>query len=230
MAIPNAVLLEALKAHLTPERLERIESVASQRTRKITLILEDVRQEHNTGALLRTADILGVQDVHLVSQNYEARLAQAIAKGSTNWVNLIRHQDRESDNLENCLSQIKAQGYQLLVADPDGDVALPELHYTGQPMAVLMGSEWEGVSEQAKAAADVKVGIPQYGFTQSFNVSVAAALILQQLTNSMRQSDYDWKLSEEERIDLELEWTMKRLGQSAWPLRDKIEAEWLENN
>lgn len=228
MAIPKAALLEALKAHLTPERLERIESVAQQRTRKITLILEDLRQEHNTGALLRTADILGVQDVHLVSQQYEARLAKAIAKGSTNWVNLIRYQDRASDNLALCLHDIKQKGYQLVVADPDGEVDLPELEYSGQPLAVLMGSEWEGVSEQAKEAADLKVSIPQYGFTQSFNVSVAAALILQQLTTSMRKSEFEWKLPEAEQIELELEWTMKRLGQSAWPLRDKIEAEWQE--
>lgn len=230
MAIPNSELLKALKAQLTVERRERIESVASQRTRKISLILEDIQQEHNTGALLRTADILGIQDVHLVSQEYEARLAKAIAKGSTNWVDLHRYQERDENNLAHCLAKIKGEGYQLIVADPEGDFALPELEYNGQPMAVLMGAEWEGVSEQAKAAADLKVSIPQYGFTQSFNVSVAAALILQQLTTSMRRSGFDWRLEEEERTELELAWTMKRLGHSAWPLRDKIEADWLKEN
>ena len=91
-----------------------------------------------------------------------------------------------------------------------------------------MGSEWEGVSEQAKEAADIRVRIPQYGFTQSFNVSVAAALILQQLNASLRRSGTDWQLAEDERIALELEWTMKRLGDSAWPLREKIEKDWKE--
>lgn len=228
MAISEKELLTALKEHLTPQRVKRIEEVAGQRTREICLVLEDIRQEHNTGALLRTADILGVQDVHLVSQQYEPKLAEAISKGSINWVSLYRYQERDADNLKLCLQRLKGQNYKLVVADPDGEVALSDLQYNGEPLALLMGSEWEGVSEQAKEAADIRVRIPQYGFTQSFNVSVAAALILQQLNASLRRSDTDWQLAEEERIALELDWTMKRLGDSAWPLREKIEKDWKE--
>lgn len=228
MTIPEKELLKALKNHLTPQRVQRIEEVAAQRTRKICLVLEDIRQEHNAGALLRTADILGIQDVHLVSQQYEPKLAEAISKGSINWVSLHRYQARDEDNLQQCLQVLKGQNYQLIVADPEGKVALPDLQNNGEPLALLMGSEWEGVSEQAKEAADIRVRIPQYGFTQSFNVSVAAALILQQLNASLRRSGTDWQLAEDERIALELEWTMKRLGDSAWPLREKIEKDWKE--
>ncbi|QNR24444.1 TrmH family RNA methyltransferase [Croceimicrobium hydrocarbonivorans] len=223
-------LLKELKQHLTPERVERIESVAAQRTRKLCLVLEDIRQEHNIGALLRTADILGIQDVHLVSQRYEARLAKAIAKGSTKWISLHRYQERNQNNLELCLEQLRKENYQLVVADPDGDVDLPDFQYQGNKLALLMGSEWDGVSEQARTAAATKIRIPQYGFTQSFNVSVASALILQQLSQSLRSSDYPWKLEEDERQQLELDWTMERLGASAWPLREKIEQEWEAQN
>lgn len=226
MAIPDKELLIALKQHLSPSRVQRIETVAAQRTRKLTLVLEDIRQEHNIGALLRTADILGIQDVHLVSQNYEPKLAAAISKGSLNWVSLHRYQDREANNLEHCLQTLKSQNYQLVVADPQGEVVLPDLEYHQQPMALLMGTEWEGVSEQAREAAKLKVRIPQYGFTQSFNVSVAAALILQQLNSSLRRTTENWAISEAERVALEIDWAMKRLGPSAWPLRDKIEQEW----
>ncbi len=226
MAIPKGLLLKELKEHLTSGRKKRIEEVAAQRTRKITLVLEDIRQEHNTGALLRTADILGIQDVHLISQQYEIRLAEAISKGSTNWVTLHRYQDREADNFQTCLETLRSCDYELVVAHPEGDIALPDLKYQGKPMALLMGSEWEGVSDIALKSAGKKVRIPQYGFTQSFNVSVAAALILQQMNASLRNSEFDWQLSNEEREELELEWTMKRLGDSAWPLREKIEKEW----
>jgi tRNA (guanosine-2'-O-)-methyltransferase len=226
--IPIDYLLEELKKHLPPERKKRIEEVAAQRTRKLSLVLEDIRQEHNIGALLRTADILGVQDVHLVSQKYEAKLAKAIAKGSDKWISLKRYQSRESNNFELCLQALKADGYDLVVADPEGETELTDLRYSGKPLAVLMGSEWEGVSEAASAAAQHRVRIPQFGFTESFNVSVAAALILQQLSNDLRRSSYPWQLSEMERMEIELDWTMKRLGNSAWPLRDKIEQEWRE--
>lgn len=224
--MPLDELVAALKEHLTIERRKRIEAVVSERTRKLTLVLEDIRQEHNIGALLRTADILGIQDVHLVSQKYEAKLAQAIAKGSHKWISLHRYQSRESDNLQTCLTKLKADGYQLIVADPEGEVALPDLKYEGKPLALLMGSEWEGVSAAAAEAATHRVRIPQYGFTESFNVSVAAALILQKLSSEMRSSGFAWKLEEVERLELELDWIMKRLGNSAWPLREKIEQEW----
>ncbi len=222
-------LVAALKQHLTPERVARIETVVAQRTRKITLVLEDIRQEHNIGALLRSADILGIQDVHLVSDNYEAKLAKAIAKGSTKWISLYRYQDRATNNLEICLETLKATNYQIVVADPEGELNLDQLEYKGEPLALLMGSEWDGVSDQAKAAAKYRVKIPQYGFTQSFNVSVAAALLLQQVSNSMRKSSFEWQLPEAERLKLELDWVMQRLGDSAWPLRRKIEADWEKN-
>lgn len=221
-------MVAALKEHLTAQRVERINTVLSHRTRKVCLVLEDIRQEHNIGALLRTADILGVQDVHLISQKYEAKLAKAISKGSTNWITLHRYQERHQDNLQLCLNELKEQGYQLVVADPDGEVELSELEFTGDPMALLMGSEWEGVSHQAKAEATHKVRIPQFGFTQSYNVSVAAALLLHQLTMSLRKSGVNWGLSEVEKLDLELDWIMKRLGDSGGPLKRKIEEDWLK--
>ena len=227
--MPLEELLKALKEHLTPERVARIEAVAAQRTRKICLVLEDTRQEHNIGALLRTADILGIQDVHLVSQKYEARLAKAIAKGSIKWIQLHRYQARDTNNLAACFQQLQCENYQLVVADPEGEVALPDLRYAGKPLAVLMGSEWDGVSAEANKAAAIRVRIPQFGFTESFNVSVAAALILHQLSADLRQSDYDWQLAEQERLELELDWVMKRLGHSAWPLREKIEQAWAQN-
>jgi len=228
--IPSKELLKELKKHLTVERVQRIEEVASQRSRKLCLVLEDIRQEHNIGALLRTADILGIQDVHLVSQKYEARLAKAIAKGSTKWVSLFRYQERDENNLDHCLESLNTQGYQLMVADPEGETALEDFSYQGEPIALLMGSEWEGVSPQAKAAAKHRIRIPQYGFTQSFNVSVAAALILNRINAVMRASDFPYQLSEEERIELELDWVMKRLGDSAGPIKRKIEEDWLSKS
>lgn len=228
--IPKKELVKSLKEHLTPQRLERIEAVLSHRTRKVSLVLEDIRQEHNIGALLRSADILGIQDVHLVSQKYEARLAKAIAKGSTKWVTLHRYQEKGANNLVLCLERLQRHNYQLVVADPEGDIDLQDLHYEGVPLAVLMGSEWDGVSDQAKAAAKYKVRIPQYGFTQSFNVSVAAALIMQQLSSSLRNSTFDWHLNEAEKLDLELDWVMQRLGDSAGPLKRKIEEDWIKKS
>lgn len=228
--ISKKELLAELKTHLTQERVERIETVASKRSRKISLVLEDIRQEHNIGALLRTADILGLQDVHLISQRYEARLAKAIAKGSTKWIHLHRYQERDQDNLQICLDALEAKNYQIVVADPNGDMQLSDFKFEGNPIALLMGSEWDGVSPQAMDRAHIKLRIPQYGFTQSYNVSVASALILNHLSQSMRDSEENWRLSEEERIELELEWVMTRLGNSAWPLRDKIEADWLAKN
>lgn len=228
--IPRVELLKALKKHLTAERVQRIEEVSAGRTRKLCLVLEDLRQEHNVGAMLRTADVLGLQDVHLISENHEPKLAEAIAKGSTKWVNLHRYQAAQSANSTHCFTFLKDQGFKLITADPEGEMDFQDLEYRGEPMALIMGNEGKGLSSAAKEASDLSLRIPQYGFTQSFNVSVAGALILNQLNSSMRKSSYAWQLEPKERENLELQWVLERLGNTGWHLKEKIKRDWLEQN
>ena len=191
---------------MTPSRKALIEQVLHERTRRITLVMEDIDKPHNAGAVLRTADCFGIQDLHLIETTTAYKHSQGVTRGSTKWLNLYRHRDPKVNNTEACFRFLKERGYRIYVTSPaaeeEGTQHLDLQHNT----AILFGTEWFGASDYAKEHADGFVKLPMYGFTESFNISVAAALTMQQLVMRLRQEYTDWGLSEEEIRDLRLEW------------------------
>jgi tRNA (guanosine-2'-O-)-methyltransferase len=192
--------LAYLESYLTDARKERFGKVLSQRTNHFCVAMEDVFQLHNTSAVMRTCEIFGVQQLHVVEERYGKSIDKEIAMGAQKWVDVSRY-----DNMNDCLAALKANGYKIIATTPHEDCLMDDFDIS-QKSAILFGTERDGLSPEVIAQADGFIKIPMAGFTESLNISVSAAIILQNLTSRLRKSDIDWQLSEEEILEKRLEW------------------------
>ena len=195
-------LLTYLQSLLTPRRRALFSQVLEQRTRHFTVVTEDVYQMHNTSAVMRSCDVFGIQDLHVIEARFGKRVDKEIAMGAQKWVDIHRH-----SNTEDCLKQLRAKGYQIVATTPHDGVPLNAFDVS-RKSALLFGTEKKGLSPELMAQADVALTIPMYGFTESLNISVSAAIILNELVGRMRREEATWALSPEERYKLECAWTV----------------------
>lgn len=198
-------LVDCLAEFVSQDRREKIEWVLQRRTRHLTVALEDVYQPHNASAVLRSCDCFGVQDVHIVEQDNTYQVNPNVALGASKWLSLIRYREAEG-NAAACVAALKERGYDLVAATPHNEDCLVEDLEIDRPLAVFFGTEDEGLSADTLACMDRYVKIPMFGFTESFNVSVSAALILRELVRRLRTAAVDWSLDEQEKLDLRLQW------------------------
>jgi len=205
-------LTESLTSLLTERRRQRIDDVLAQRTRRVTVVLENIGHPQNAGAVLRTCECLGVQDVHIVADRNPFRVVAATVAGAAKWLTLFRYDDPGAPQTRVCLDLLHRRGYRIAGTTlRSGAIPLEELPLD-RPVALAFGSERQGLSEEAHGLCDFLVQIPMHGFTQSFNISVAAAICLFQLTGRLREMDAGcWGLSEEEKAWLRLEWVLKSI-------------------
>ncbi len=199
-------LLEYLEGFVSEDRRARFLQVLSQRTRFLTVAMEDVFQLHNTSAVLRSCEVFGVQELHLIEDRFGRRTDSKIAMGAQQWVDLHRYPSAAA-----CVSELKAKGYQIVATTPEANACTLENFRQGLPTALFFGTEKEGLSPEIMAAADSRLSIPMVGFTESLNISVAAAIILYTLTDRLRKSDLPWALSENEILEKRLDWTKKSI-------------------
>ncbi|MEZ6050374.1 MAG: RNA methyltransferase [Planctomycetaceae bacterium] len=211
------IIHEYLWSYLTAERQTRLQEVLDWRTRHLTVVLENVYQPHNTSAVLRTCDAFGVQDVHVVETENRFRVTRQIAMGTEKWLTLHRHAATDNPAAV-CIDRLRQDGYRILVTAPSSTASPPTEIDITRKTALVIGHETDGVSACFADAADECVAIPMYGFVESFNLSVAAALCLYELTDQLHRSDIDWRLTSVERESLLIEWTRKSV-----PHLDSIE-------
>ncbi|MCG2431309.1 TrmH family RNA methyltransferase [Aequorivita xiaoshiensis] len=202
-------LLEYLQTYLTENRKERFQEVLSERTRHFTVVTEDVYQLHNTSAVMRTCDVFGIQDLHVVEERVSKRIDKEIAMGAQKWVSFKRH-----NAIKNCISELKGSGYQIIATTPHKSSMLLHDFDVSKKSAFFFGKESDGLSDTVMQAADGFLKIPMYGFTESLNISVSAAIILQSVVSKLKQSNISWQLSEEEKREIELEWAKKTIKSS----------------
>ena len=203
---PDDSLAEYLSRFVTEERLARILQVLSERTRYLTVVLEDIYQPHNASAVLRTCDAFGIQDVHVIENRNTYEINRNVELGTAQWLTLRRYRDAAS-NTETAVSELRAAGYRIVATSPHArQQSLEQFDLDAGPAAILFGTEKEGLSQTALSLADELVSIPMYGFVESFNISVSAALVLHQLTGRLRESGIDYSLSPRERAELYLHW------------------------
>lgn len=197
--------------YLTDERKELFESVVTNRTRHLTYVLEDIYQPQNASAVLRTCDSTGIQDVHIIENKHEYVINPKVTVGCSKWLTLHRYNEHENNTLD-CLNKLKNSGYKLIATSPHkNDCTINELPLDNKT-ALIFGTEKWGISDIVKDHADGFTKIPMYGFSESFNISVSAAIIASELLNRLRsQNKIQWQLSEEEIIDLKIEWSEKTI-------------------
>lgn len=199
-------LIEYFSEFTTENKLKKMDQVLLQRTRRVVTVLEDVYQEHNISAAMRSAECFGVQDLHVIEQRNKFAVHSGISKGASNWVSIHRHKNKQINNVESCFKELREQGYWIVATSPHSKAyALHELPID-KKIALVFGNEDAGISDYVKENADAAVTIPMYGFTESFNISVSVALCLYDITTRLRASNIDWHLTESEKIDVRLQW------------------------
>ena len=199
-------LLDYLETYLTENRKTRFEKVLAQRTKHFTVATEDVYQLHNTSAVMRSCDVFGIQEVHIVEEVNSKRIDGEIAMGAQKWVDLNRYHTTKS-----CIEDLKKKGYQIVATTPHvDDCDLIDFDIT-KKSCFFFGRETEGLSQHVIDSADCFLKIPMVGFTESLNISVSAAIILQHVTAQLRKSTIKWQLTEEELIEKRFDWVKKTI-------------------
>jgi tRNA (guanosine-2'-O-)-methyltransferase len=207
-------LLEKMLEHISDNKRNLFDQIIENRTRHITVVLENIYQPHNASAVIRSCDCFGVQDLHVIENTNKYELSKDVDMGSSKWVNVIRY-NRTDDNTVECLQALKQKGYRVIGTTPHkNDCMMNELPLD-QPVALVFGTELTGLSETALNACDGFAKLPMYGFTESYNISVSVALSLYELTGRMRNLNLNWHLSEAEKIATKLQWVRKVIKHSA---------------
>ena len=198
------ILLEKLYEIVTPNKVELFDRLAPLKTEYITVVMENIYQEHNASAVLRTCEGFGIQSLHVIEKDCKYKPQRDIARGAGRWVDMYNYTD-DSPTLT-CLKHLKSKGYQIIATTPhEDDFTIDEIPLD-QPMALVFGTEGDGISQDVIDMADKFVKIPMYGFTESLNISVAAAVSLYTLRRRLEKSGVNWELSEEELIKLKIKW------------------------
>lgn len=199
-------LISHLQQFVTDERLQKINSVLEARTRFLTVVLEDLYQPHNASAVLRSCDCFGIQDIHIIENGNEFSPNKGITIGSDQWLSLKKYNEYDGQNTRRCFQKLHQKGYRIIATTPhEQDVTVDELPLD-EKTAIVFGSELTGLSDEAMAQADGFVKIPMVGFSESFNISVSAALCLYELSTRMRKSCDSWPLRDNEKVNLRLDW------------------------
>ncbi|WP_299678071.1 RNA methyltransferase [uncultured Tenacibaculum sp.] len=203
-------LLQYLEGYVTDNRKQTFKEVLANRTKHFTVVLENVFQPHNASAVVRSCDIFGIQDVYTVENSYVNKVSRKIAKGSQKWLDFHRFKS-QNNNTQECFEDLKNKGYQIIATTPHNDSCYLSDFDITKKSAFVFGVEREGVSEFMMENADGYLKIPMVGFTESLNISVAAAIILQDVTTRLRKSDVSWQLTKEEQLTIYSEWIEKSI-------------------
>lgn len=220
----NTKLLTYLEGFVTDKRKNLFRNILQDRTRHFTVVLEDIYQQHNASAVIRSCDIFGIQDIHAIENKYKSKVSKNIAKGSQKWLSFHNYKEDTNNTLE-CLNTLKSKGYQIIATSPHNNSSILHDFDISKKSAFVFGVEKTGVSDLVINNADGILKIPMVGFTESLNISVAAAIVLENLSYKLRNSTLDWALTNEEQKILYASWIEKTIKNV-----DEIKERFIENN
>lgn len=193
--------LNFLENILTENRKQRFLDVLQMRTNHFTIAIEDVFQLHNTSAVMRSCEVFGIQQLNVVEERYSKSIDKEIAMGAQKWVDVNRF-----DSIADCIINLKSKGYQIIATTPHENDCLLDDFDINPKSAFFFGTERDGLSAEVIRNADGFLKIPMNGFTESLNISVSAAIIIQNVMNRLHKSNINWSLSENEKLQKRLEW------------------------
>ncbi len=214
--------IKILSTHVSESRFAKMLTVASCRTRNLTIVLEDIFQPHNAAAVLRNCDAFGLQEVHLIENKFRMRISSNVDMGVSKWQDVFKYTSplakvqrngmpkdhnvypEEIANTQNALKSLKDRGFILAASVLGAKASINDIP-VDKPVALLVGTELNGLSKTAQEMADVSFSMEMLGFAQSFNLSVFSALCLANLSQRIRTND-SWKLSLQEQDELVLRW------------------------
>lgn len=198
--------LEYLEGFITENRRDSFMRILAQRSRHFVVAIEDVYQLHNTSAVLRTCEVFGVQELHVVEEKYGKKIDKEIALGAQKWVDVDRY-----NTTGDCIKYLKDRGYKIIATSPHAEAAdLDDFDITDKA-AIFFGTEKKGLTQEVLDQADGFIKIPMLGFTESLNISSSAAIVIQSISQRLRKSDINWQLSEQELLEKRIDWTQKSI-------------------
>ena len=200
MNTEKKALLEYLEGFITENRKEGFQRVLQNRTKHFTIAMEDVYQLHNTSAVMRSCEVFGVQELNVIEQKFGKRIDKEIALGAQKWVDVNRFA-----TIQSCIDDLKGKGYQIIATTPHNDSCLLQDFDISKPSAIFFGTEKLGLSEEVMQQADGFLKIPMVGFTESLNISVSAAIVIQDITARLRRSTINWQLTDDEMFEKQLD-------------------------
>lgn len=201
----DRLILQHLSQYVTDHKKDFISKVLSQRTRWITVVLEDVYQSQNLSAVMRTCECMGIQDVHVIEKTGGYGFNKKVLKGAHKWLTIKRYRSGD-DRTRTCITSLREKGYRILAVSPDPSGMPIEDVKPDEPVALVFGNELHGLSQEAIALGDQQVTIPMYGFTESMNISVSAALCVFVLSGKLRNGGLNHGLTDGEQDELRLKW------------------------
>lgn len=201
-----AQTFDYLKQFLTEERLSKIEHFSSESSDFVLPVMDDVYQFRNAAAIIRSVEACAFHKVVAMEEENVFDPNLTVTKGAETWVEV----EKMSKNIAS-LQNIKDRGYKILAVSLEKNaVMLPDYQIT-EPIALVFGTEMEGVSEEVIDFADETLAIPMYGLTRSYNVSVAAGICMYELKQKLIKSGIDYKLSEEKRMKMKIRWAVNSM-------------------
>jgi tRNA (guanosine-2'-O-)-methyltransferase len=203
----NKDLLDYLGQYITEHKKSVIDKVLSQRTRFITIVLEDIFKPHNASAVIRTCDCFGLQDIHVIEKTNQYKINPYVTRGASQWVNLYKYFRQEGSSVDACFEALREKGYKIYGTSPSpSSISVYDLE-PSHKLALVFGNEHEGISEEVRKKVDGLVHIPMLGFTDSFNISVSASIFLYDLIKKAGAYQHpDFYLSEAEQNQLRMQW------------------------
>ncbi len=214
-------LILYLSSFFTPSKLGIIEDVLSKRTKYLTVVIEDIYQSQNASAVVRSCDCFGVQNVYFLENKNKYHINPRVTMGASKWVSVKRFASTPEQNASStCIQELRSKGYRIVATSPHDKQCTPETISLDQPLAIFLGNEKEGLSDFVMKEADDHLYIPMYGFTESLNISVSAAMIMKTLYERLVRETTVWPLTEEDKNELRLEWLSKSLRKSDYIIED----------
>ncbi|MEZ7527042.1 TrmH family RNA methyltransferase [Cloacibacterium normanense] len=198
-----------LKQFLTDERLSKIEHFSQESSDFVLPVMEDVYQFRNAAAIVRSVEACGFHHVVALEEENVFNPNLKVTKGAETWVKV----EKMPNNLDS-LKEIKNRGYKILAVSPENNATMLPDYEVKEPIALVFGTELEGVSDEILDFADETLAIPMYGFTKSFNVSVAAAICMYELKEKLMKSNLNYKLSNEKLLELKIRWAKNSIKSS----------------
>ena len=207
LAMLDEDAIEVLRAYLLPERWVRLSNAVRSRTRWVTVAFDSLVHSHNVNAVLRTCECFGIQDVHVVTGGSSLATYPGISRGALEWLSV-----HEYPTVSDQIAALRSSGYRLIGTGPhrvNNSVALRDFSPLQAPVALLFGQERHGMSAEALEAVEECVYIPMVGFGESFNISVAAGIILNSVRERIPQRVAPYCLSTRDANRLLLSWLKK---------------------
>ena len=205
----NQEIYDYLQQFLTNERLSKIEHFSKESSDFVLPVMEDVYQFRNAAAIVRSVEACGFHHVVALEEENVFNPNLKVTKGAETWVQV----EKMPNNLDS-LKEIKSRGYRILAVSPEKNATMLPDYEVKEPIALVFGTELEGVSDEILDFADETLAIPMFGFTKSFNVSVAAAICMYELKQKLMKSGIEYQLYEEKLLELKIRWAKNSIKSS----------------